>query len=341
MIANPPPEPPPLPPPHPRTRLWRRPRLSRKINRRREARRGTQCLNCDTPTTAKYCPECGQENVDVKISLVEIFKEAYDEFVRIDSKFLRTLAPLFARPGFLTLEWSRGRRTKYISPLRLYLLITAVFFLFCSVLHVNTFMNKKAEAISPDALHISQTEPGLFGFINLQIRRMSAVSGPRLNDAFYSELPTAIFIMLPLFAGVLWFLYIRSRRYYVEHIVFALHCHSFYFLVLLIALPMPSSLWWLFPKLGLALWVPIYSLLALRRVYGQGWIKTIVKAGILGYLYTILLGLTIAASVLFALTSISDDELVKAPTTPVKSASKATKESSSGTHGTTGGAVGR
>src|SRR5262249_40221463 len=44
-----------------------------------------------------------------------------------------------------------------------------------------------------------------------------------------SDLPVAMFVTLPLYA--LWLKLMYRRRFYAEHVVFALHLHSFLFLI--------------------------------------------------------------------------------------------------------------
>ena len=58
-----------------------------------------------------------------------LVRDALGGLLAFDSRILRTLWPLFLRPGFLTAEWCRGRRVPYVPPLRLYLFVAAVFFL--------------------------------------------------------------------------------------------------------------------------------------------------------------------------------------------------------------------
>jgi len=105
--------------------------------------------------------------------------------------------------------------------------------------------------------------------------------------------PAALFVLLPLMALVLKILYPLSKRYYVEHLLFVVHYHSFVFLIL--------SLQVLFTRLGsllrvpetpidvtvlaASLYVPVYLYKALRRVYEQGRAFTILKFLILTFAY--------------------------------------------------------
>jgi hypothetical protein len=303
----------PQPPPSPTRRLpsFRARRIRPPKFKRREIRRGTRCLNCDTETTARFCPECGQENVDINISLWEIFNEAIQEFLQLDSKFLRTIVPLVTKPGKLTREWAAGRRVRYVSPLRLYLIVTAGFFLLLGLMGTSPFQNKHGEGSSPQLTdsRMEQKLPTPLRFVVHQLTKIEHLDGRQLGPVFMEQLPTGIFIMLPFFAAVVWILYSRNRRYYVEHVVFALHCHAFYFLVLGVMTVLPStpamSVWTVCKYIGIAL-IPIYSVLALKNNYQQGWIKTLIKSFMLGYAYVILIALAVFGSLIAAAAKVPD-----------------------------------
>ena len=101
--------------------------------------------------------------------------------------------------------------------------------------------------------------------------------------ALWDNIPKMMFIFLPLIAAVMSVLYLGSRRYYVEHLVFFVHYHAFFFLAG-IAAPAREQLGDPEGRLGPArstrsrtsssscclFYVPWYLYRAMRRVYGQG-----------------------------------------------------------------------
>ena len=91
------------------------------------------CRNCGHHVHDKYCPRCGQHFADHNHGLWQFVAEFCEEFVRLDSKFFRTIVPLCIRPGFLTKEWVAGKRVRYITPLKLYLTLSALCFLMISL----------------------------------------------------------------------------------------------------------------------------------------------------------------------------------------------------------------
>jgi hypothetical protein len=108
-------------------------------------------------------------------------------------------------------------------------------------------------------------------------------------NGFLQNLPTALFLLMPVFAMILKVLYFRRKRFYVEHFVFALHVHAFAFLLFTVILLAP----WGWVGIVAQLWFAIYLYWAMKRVYGQGWMRTLVKYGVLGwtYLFIMLIGM--------------------------------------------------
>jgi hypothetical protein len=97
------------------------------------AERPTACLNCGSTDARAYCPECGQRNVELRAPVGTLVREALEDTFSFDSRLGRTLRPFLARPGHLTAEWCAGRRTRFSSPLRLYLIASAVFFVVVAI----------------------------------------------------------------------------------------------------------------------------------------------------------------------------------------------------------------
>lgn len=121
-------------------------------------------------------------------------------------------------------------------------------------------------------------------------------------DKVFDVLPATMFVLLPLSALLLKFWYLFSGRYYIEHLILALHNHSFLFVVFLFTMLFNSYAGWRDPEeqgwiteavfwinMALYIWIPVYFLLSLKRVYQQGWFLTGVKYAVVGLSYTVLL----------------------------------------------------
>lgn len=104
---------------------------------------GTKCLNCGEPLTIDtcYCPVCGQQNRPHKISFGELFYDFLTSFISLDSRFGRSFLPFLFRPGYLTIRFIAGKRVMYANPVRLYIVISIIFF-FTINLQLNQDNNK-------------------------------------------------------------------------------------------------------------------------------------------------------------------------------------------------------
>jgi hypothetical protein len=126
---------------------------------------------------------------------------------------------------------------------------------------------------------------------------------PRLivNEIF-DILPATMFVLLPVVALIFKFWYLFAGRYYMEHLILALHNHSFVFVALIISLLLESfesfagarGLGWLetgayWASVAVAVWIPIYLVVSLRTVYRQNWFMTLAKGALIGWSYLTLL----------------------------------------------------
>ena len=100
-------------------------------------RKEKDCLNCGTIVQGKYCHVCGQENIVPKESFGSLVLHFFSDITHFDSKFLDTLRYLLFRPGFLSKEHLKGRRSRYLNPIRMYLFTSAIFFLIFWALILN------------------------------------------------------------------------------------------------------------------------------------------------------------------------------------------------------------
>jgi len=87
------------------------------------------CLNCGTETPGRYCPACGQQNIEPKQSVWHLIQHFFSDITHFDGKFFVTVKDLFVKPGFLSREYMIGRRASYLDPIRMYIFTSAIFFL--------------------------------------------------------------------------------------------------------------------------------------------------------------------------------------------------------------------
>jgi len=87
------------------------------------------CENCGTPLQGEHCYACGQPTKGLVRHFPSILGDFVDTVFDIDGRIWRTLWPLLFRPGHLTLEYLRGHRVRFVSPVRLFVFLSVLAFL--------------------------------------------------------------------------------------------------------------------------------------------------------------------------------------------------------------------
>ena len=104
-----------------------------------------------------------------------------------------------------------------------------------------------------------------------------------------------MFVLLPVFAFILQLLYIRSKRYYIQHFVFSSYFHGFAFIIVSLVVFVSilfdgwpqKMIYFLLPG------IPVYLFLGMKRFYKQSFIKTFLKFFMLSAIYNFILAFTI------------------------------------------------
>lgn len=368
-----------------------------------------RCANCGAELIGKFCANCGQRDRQRLPTVFEMMGEFLGDVFEYDSRLWRSVGPLLFRPGLLTREYIQGRRVRFLPPVRMYLVVSILFFLLVSLgtdLEVSVApapdqqgtaaergdtvsgaspwydehldpdtpapqepgegmkkargeipldpeameaLRERAEAraaaearesaegesgtgaagtssadrdgseATDDGPRVELPETGLFDTEALERRLESQarkIKGPEggkaLAKVMLENLPTMLFVFLPVVALVLRMLYPLSGRIYVEHLIFTLHYHSFFFLELIITISLFRLADWWSPLevIGgvlaaiVSIWTPIYLFMAMRRVYGQGFLATLFKYILLSIAYLVSLLITVALTAMISLLSI-------------------------------------
>jgi hypothetical protein len=304
------------------------------------------CLNCGTHLRGQYCGSCGQRSRSRLIKLWQLISEAFGDLFELDSRLWHTIVPLVTRPGKLTYDYLQGRRARYMPPFRMYLVLSLIFFVIAffdpreelSLFFeapaaqelvtdeeerdsmIVTFNDDEGVEIDDDCDVDASEFEGMPGFLSRRLtperirqvcEQIVADEGKSVTEKVVNNVPTALIVLLPLMALVLKALYPLSRRYYVEHLLFFVHLHAFFFLlftfqVLFTRLADALSI----PELAATLvvvassvYIPVYLFVAMRRVYGQNRFFTFLKFIVLTTAYII--GFSTIMALTFAIAAFS------------------------------------
>ena len=253
----------------------------------------TACLNCGTPLSGPFCSQCGQNAAQPHPSMHELAHDALEQFAHWDGKVGATLRCLLTRPGALTCDVLAGRRARYVSPLRLYLTCSVVYFLLsASAPNAGASFNVSVERPDADRVRVvgsavqltDEERAQVLASVDKAPRLMRPLAHRALEDPrglqrdMLETLPKVLFALLPVFAGILALFY--HRRRFVEHLYFALHLHAFMFIAICIG-PLARFVKWsplqIAAGVAVLVWIPVYAHLAFRRVYGSTHLVTALK----------------------------------------------------------------
>ncbi|HOP20262.1 MAG TPA: DUF3667 domain-containing protein [Parvularculaceae bacterium] len=310
------------------------------------------CLSCGAIITGVYCAACGQRDDDLRRSSFVLFRDFMRDTFGFDSRMWRTLGLLAAAPGLVPSNYAHGRRSRYTPPVRLFLVISFLFFLtvgLTQTLFVAFEVTRKTEeqikreelalermkAESPDAFVDDDAivtvdsgdmkcnlNTGLRFFVRAQDVRIdeaawrecedkilasarvsldvgnadadsaaaqnvfervlggisAAVRNPvEFNNRVNAWLPRLMLMMTPVLALLIG-IFIRGRGALLfDHLVLSLYSHAVGFVIVGAAIVAGQ---YRVPHVGMAaiLAIALYFIVALKRAYGRGWIKTVIAA---------------------------------------------------------------
>lgn len=88
---------------------------------------GERCPTCHDTVQRRFCGRCGaQAPGEFPSSVGAFLRRSVSRLVDADSRLLRSLRLLFAKPGRLTVHYLQGNRTRYIGPVQLFALVNVV-----------------------------------------------------------------------------------------------------------------------------------------------------------------------------------------------------------------------
>jgi hypothetical protein len=256
------------------------------------------CYNCGTPLTGPFCAVCGQKAQPLDLTLHGFLHELGEETLHVDGRIFASVRELFLKPGFLTREYFVGRRARWVSPLRLYLLFSLLYFGILALAGSTGFLLPVKADRPQDADPAVQK----LGFSSEQDLRDA------VNHARVTWVPRAMFLLVPFLAWLVKVAYRDSGKNYLQHLYFALHLQAAWFgAAALAALPAPIA-----PQVAggltsfvLPAFALLYTVAALRTAYGgskaRAWRRGVVVGAIYGAA-TVVVTLAIVLPVVFSRT---------------------------------------
>jgi hypothetical protein len=236
----------------------------------------SKCPNCSAELNQEYCPVCGQRRIRPNdLSALRFFHDWFDEVSSLHTHFktMRTLRGLLI-PGWLTTEYLNGKRQRYLTPFKVYLVCAAFFFVSAPVAGFRLTSLIESDRSGTVArlvsARVADGDPG------------RPLFNARFDLRVQSVYTFSLGLVAVIFALVLQLLFRKQRQMYGAHLIFALHYVAFMYLLTIAAgasrrLGVSSDM---AAMLGYALLMP-YLILALKRVYAEPTGVILMKAGVL------------------------------------------------------------
>ena len=293
--------------------------------------KNTICLNCNNEFDNKfnYCPHCGQKNKKFKLDFKYLISDFLSGSFNIDSKFWISFKLLISKPAYLSKEFLKGRRVSFLSPLRMYLLVSLVYFAVLSLdneivkfndsdnVTVNdsitpVIFDNESVSLNDSSLRSKQitaeypdSTESIAGIEVEKLKTLNTREGrEKFNDYFSNYISVGMFFIMPVAAFVLYLFYGRRKKgYYIENLLFFIHLQTLIFLILtvfnLLELIINSKVLDAISLLS----VFIVSVIWLKNFYTFKWLKSVFATFLflISYLVIVLISFVITAyfSILF------------------------------------------
>ena len=255
------------------------------------------CQNCDAALTGPYCAQCGQRDLDFRRDWRGLLGEVLSSFFNFEGKVPHGIVTLLFRPGVLTGDFLKGHRMSQIPPLRFYLFVSVLFFLWQGLTSDLGMQNAGLDlGDGLEAGFTSEEAEAMPDWVRDRLRNPQTIA-----ERFREWLPTAFLLGVPLLALFTRVLFLRKPFVYLEHLVLALHTQTFVMLWLVTTDGWSRLVGLVWAGGGellgtlLTAWIWIYPVFAIRYLFKSSWKGAIGSALLLEFAYLMLLGAGLAA----------------------------------------------
>ncbi|MCB0279756.1 MAG: DUF3667 domain-containing protein [Calditrichaeota bacterium] len=244
------------------------------------------CSNCGTELHGNYCSSCGQkQNSDYRIR--HFLSESIEDYFNVDGKILTTIKILLSRPGQLSSDHYQGKRIRYIKPFQMFLISYLLFWVAAVSRGIYDFTLQEYLNWPPPSTELVRQ------FVQTALTKSSMTYAQyeaifNANSDFLRK--GLIAILIPLLALASWLLNYKQKRYYIQHLIFAIHFFTFYWFYVAIAnLPLVRLVEYLGFWADTVLFyinnsvIFLYMFLSIRRIYPYSKPISVINAALIAF----------------------------------------------------------
>ena len=204
-----------------------------------------KCPNCEKEfdSNFNYCPYCGQKNIDPDPKLKHFLSEFLSANFNLDSKIFITLKALLLKPAELSKAFLAGKREKYLTPVRLYFVVSLVYFFLLSInldkdagiVEINETNTELNDSTNNLSIFIDEVNPDTLSSMEKKvyhnIKLLKTPTGQQMfKQILKKNISLGMFAFIPLTALILFMLFRKKTVYYIPNLIFAIHLQSLIFL---------------------------------------------------------------------------------------------------------------
>lgn len=292
------------------------------------------CADCGARLVGRWCHACGEDSAPAMRGAADLLEDFLDNVMSFTDAAPRTVVALFTRPSLVPRAQRSGERKSFLTPVKLYVTASLLFFLFLGLSGVSIFQVKVERTGEGPVAIRSMEEGGPANFRMTELWLHPPRAAPRdaevvaafdaalpditddvertllgflrrvaddpseINETISTWGPRLLWLMMPLHALLLWPLF-RKGRLLTEHIILSLWAHGMIFLLLI-----GGALWNMaglsYGLVAAMVAYQVYLTLALRGYYDTGWRAAVLKGAVHSFAYLGLLWLPIVIAFFLA-----------------------------------------
>ena len=200
---------------------------------------------CGAAGIGRYCANCGTVLAGGRdLSVKHFLKEAAFAFTDFDSALIASFRALIFKPGVLTAEYLRGERHRFLPPFRVFLFCNILYFLAVAQFHVTVLTAPLR--VQADEMTYFKVSRAILATRYPALTKSATAAEKATSDLVDAAITTKydgvtegigkliVVVLIPFYALLFEVLFVGSKRYFAEHLIFATHFVAF----LLLAIPL-------------------------------------------------------------------------------------------------------